>query len=228
MNLQFSNGQTVSIARLGQFDIYRPTISGFQSSPPYYAALVPTNSPNKLQLGDNSGNGKMLYGLNVNSIAPFSGSANIVQLVNDSCAVANTCSGGGSQVTTSGQFWLDNSDPYFRSGFPIFSPSYFNYIQFFDQPSFGLNYIFGTYPENLCSINDSFEDYVVFMPNGANSIYVTLGRVFWSWSASTSKSTCLWGGTLANPTYQVTGPSSPDDSDEFPTWPAIFYNSIGN
>jgi hypothetical protein len=222
LNLQFSNGQTVSLARLGQFDIYRPTISGFQPSPPYYAALVPTNSPNELQLGDEGAHGLMQYNITVSSTAPFSGGFNIVQLVNASRSLANTTYGGGQQQTTSGQFWLDNSSPYFVNGDSgIFSPYYYNSLRFFDQPGYGLNYIFGAYPANLCSINDSFKDYVVFKPDGANSIYVTLGRVFWSWSASTSKS----GGVWSNPTYQVNGPSAPDDSDEFPTWPATLYNS---
>jgi hypothetical protein len=67
---------------------------------------------------------------------------------------------------------------------------------------------------------DSFKDYVVFKPDGDSSIYVTLGRVFWDWSASTSKS----GGVWSSPTYQVNGPSSPDDSDELPTWPDTMHN----
>lgn len=52
----------------------------------------------------------------------------------------------------------------------------------------------------------------------------TLGRVFWSWSASTIKTgdNLGFGGTWSSPTYQVNGPSSPDDSDEFPLWLDIY------
>jgi hypothetical protein len=218
-NLRFSNGQCASVAPQVNISIYRPTISNFYPYPPFYAALVPTNSSNELQLGDNSGHGAMRYDLKVNSIVPFSGGVNVVQLISASRALANTTYGGGQQSTTYGQFCLDNSYPYFSSDLPVFAPLYYNNTPFLDQPGYGLNYIFGLYPANLCAINDFFKDYIVFKPNGG--IYVTLGRVFWSWSASTSKINGVW----SNPTYQVNGPSSPDDSDEFPTWPDTYYNA---
>ena len=229
MNLQFANGQSVSLAVPGQFSVYRPTLSNCQTNGyTYYAALVPTNFPNELKLGDNIPNGFMRYGLQVNSIAPFSGSANIVQLVNATRSLANSY--GGYQKTTGGQFWLDNSNPYFNDvTFPINANTfYYTVFLFIDQPSYGLNFpaeilttVFGAFPPDLCSINDSFQDYIIFKPDGADSIYVTLGRVFWSWSASTSNSFGAWSA----PTYQVNGPSNPDDSDEFPTWSATLYNS---
>ena len=216
MNLQFSNGHTASVSTMGSFTIYRPTISNFQAHPPFYAALVPTNSPNELQLGDNFPHGLMDYNFSVSSIAPFSGSANVVQLVNASRAVSAPY--GGQQSTTGGQFWLDNTRFYFGSDFPINSgTSFHNNFEFFDQPGYGLNPITGA---DLCSIVDSFKDYVVFKPDGPNSIYVTLGRVFWDWSASTSKTNGVW----SNPTYQVNGPSSADSSDEFPSWPDTYFN----
>jgi hypothetical protein len=221
INLHFANGQHASLSRDGNFALYKPTVSGFKTSPPYYAALVPNSSPNELQLGDNSGAGQMQYGLHVNSIAPFGGDANIVQLVNASRSVADTTHGGGQQQTTGGEFWLDNSDPYFSSGIAIFPPSYSNYVLFMDQPGYGLNYIFGAYPVNLCAINDSFKDYIIFKPSGNNSIYITLGRVVWSWSANTSKSTSGW----SIPTYQVNGPTALDGSVELPTWPTVLNNS---
>jgi hypothetical protein len=229
MSLQFANGQIVPVAAIGQLNVYRPTISGFQiTSTNFFAALVPTNSPNELQLGDNVPKGLMEYGLNVNSKAPFSGGANMVQLINASRSVANTgFGGGGSSSTSDGQFWLDNRNPLFSSDFPLNAGTgtpYSNYILFFDQPGYGLNYILGGYPVNLCSISDSFKDYIVFKPDGDGSIYVTLGRVFWSWSASTSKANGVW----SSPTYQVNGPSAPDSSDEFPVWPSVYYNGIGS
>ncbi len=228
--LTFPNGQYLALTVKGQFSMFRPNLSSFQTNAPYYAALVPTNSPNELQLGANNGigsGGAMAYSLNVNTIAPFSGHANVVQLVNASRALANTTYGGGTQQTTGGQFWADNDPFYFRSDFLLNSLTFYgNNILLIDQPGYGLNYIFGAYPANLCSIADSFNDYVVFKPDGnANNIYVTLGRVFWSWSASTSYT----GGAWSSPTYQVNGPSSPDSSDEFPVWPDTLYNvGIGN
>jgi hypothetical protein len=230
MYCKFNNGQSVYLVRQGMFNVYRPTISNFQTNGfTYFAALVPTNYPNELQLGDNSGNGAMKYGLNVSSKAPFSGVANVVQLINASRSLANSY--GGFQQTTGDQFWLDNGDHYFESDFQLSSATvtpYSNYISFLDQPGYGLNFPadilnsgFGAFPANLCSINDSFKDYFVFKPDGDGSIYVTLGRVTWSWSASTS----YINGTWSSPTYQINGPSKPDDSNEFPMWPNTLHNA---
>jgi hypothetical protein len=219
-NLTLNNGQQVIVLANGQFNMYKPTVSNFQTYPPYYAALVPTtNSPNELQLGGNGGIGNagaMAYNLTVNSIAPFGGGANIVQLVNASRSLS--ASYGGEQSTTSGQYWLDTDGFYFNGDSSIFSPLYYNSMEFLDQPGYGLNNLTGA---DLCSIVDSFKDYIVFKPGGNNSIYVTLGRVLWSWSASTSKTNGVW----SSPTYQVNGPSSPDGSDEFPSWPNTYSGS---
>ncbi len=217
-NLQFQNGQNVTIVAHGNFAIYRPTVSNFQTYPPYYAALVPTNSPNELQLGDNTPAGLMQYDIKVSSSTPFSGGANIVQLVNASRSLS--ASYGGQQQTTGGQFWLDNSHLYFSSDFVLSAGTatpYSNNIRFFDQPGYGLNNLTGA---DLCSIVDYFKDYIVFKPDGGGSIYVTLGRILWDWSASTTKINGVW----SNPTYQVNGPSSPDSSDEFPIWPDTIHN----
>lgn len=224
-NLSFSDGQQAVITAKGQFAVFRPTISGFQAHPPYFAALVPSNSPSELQLGNNVPAGLMWYGIRVNCAAPFSGSACMVQLINASRAVANTTYGGGQESTTDGEFYLDNQDPYPNTDCSISqSTGYFNGISLYDQPGYGLNYIVGLYPINLCSINDSFKDYIMFQPNGNNSIWVTLGRVFWSWSASTTQTNGVW----SNPTYQVSSPSKPDSSDELPNWPFTYYNSVNN
>ncbi len=216
-NLQFPSGQVTIVAK-GNFTIYRPTISNFQPRPPFFAALIPSNSPSTLRLGDDNENGAMAYTLDVNSVQPFSGNANIVQLVNASRAVSAPY--GGQQSTTAGQFWLDNQEFYIGGNNPVNPPSIpYAYLEFTDMPGYGLNPITGS---DLCSIVDYFKDYVVFKPDGNGNIYVTLGLISWDWSASASKVDGVW--TI--PAYQVNGPSSPDGSDEFPTWPQTYHNGL--
>ncbi len=217
-NLQFNNGQNVTIVAHGNFTIYRPTISNFHSHPPFLAALVPSNSPSMLRLGNDNENGSMAYTLNVNSVQPISGDANIVQLVNASRAVSAPY--GGQQSTTEGQFWLDNQEFYIDGNNPVNPPSIpYAYLEFTDMPGYGLNPITGS---DSCSIVDYFKDYVVFKPDGGGNIYVTLGRISWDWSASTGKTNGVW----SSPTYYVNSPSSPDGSDEFPTWPQTYHNVL--
>ena len=206
-NLEFSNGQNVTIVAHGNFTVYRPTISNFQPRPPFLAALVPNNSPSMLRLGDDNENGAMAYTLNVNSIQPFSGDANIIQLVNASRSVSAPYEGQLS--TTGGQFWLDNQQFYFGGANPVNPPSIpYAYLEFTDMPGYGLNPITGS---DLCSIVDYFKDYVVFKPAGSGSIYVTLGRISWDWSASTTKTNGVW----STPTSCITSLRKPFESDNF-------------
>jgi hypothetical protein len=108
-------------------------------------------------------------------------------------------------VNDQSQLWVLSQDPAF--------------LDFNDMPGFGLVHpVFGG---NQCSIVDFFKDYVIFKPDfSPDSIYVTLGRISWDWSANASKTNGVW--TLV-PSV-VHGPTSPDTSDEFPTWPDIYSN----
>ena len=125
----------------------------------------------------------MHYTLDVNSIAPFNGNANIVQLINASRAVSAPY--GGHQSTTDGQFWLDNT-PFYINGINRVSPPWppYAHLDFIDQPGLSAKSHNGS-----GSLFDRglIQDYVVFKPDGDGNIYVTLGHVFWNWSASTSK-----------------------------------------
>lgn len=213
--LTFANGQYVAIATSGEFSMFRPKCSISSTNSSYYAALVPADDPDELQLGDT--NGYMKYFVTITSASPFSGGANITQLANVSRSVSN--SHGGVSQTTDGQFWLDNTEFYLDTDIPIGESTPFSSGDYFiDQPGYGLNPIFGA---TMCSIVDSFKDYIRFRPDGNdNNIYITVGRVFWDWSASTTKSGDLWNP----PTYQVNGPSQPDNSNEMPVWPNTIFD----
>jgi hypothetical protein len=104
-SLHFSNDQYVTLAATGKFRIYRPKPIDFLPNPPFYAALVPSGSPDELRLGDDAENGRMAYTLKVAS--DYSGLVNIVQLINASRANSGW-TGGGSLSTTDGELWLDN------------------------------------------------------------------------------------------------------------------------
>jgi len=73
--------------------------------------------------------------------------------------------------------------------------------------------------ENRVGSNDTFTDYFVFRPNTKNSIWVTMGKLVWSWGGTTT----LKSGSWTTPTA-TTQPSNPggSSSNELPTWPAVF------
>ena len=63
---------------------------------------------------------------------------------------------------------------------------------------------------------DSFTDYIMFTPGGANDIYVPLGQVLWNASGEAS-----YPSTAINPN-SVAGPTGPDRSEGWPVWVYVF------
>jgi len=53
-----------------------------------------------------------------------------------------------------------------------------------------------------------------------NNIYVPLGKIVWSWSASTTYS----GGAWPPPTAAISRPTAPDGGYEFPKWSQVYVN----
>ena len=62
-------------------------------------------------------------------------------------------------------------------------------------------------------VNDVFKTYFQFKPAG-DGIWVTMGRVNWSWAATSTYTNGLWnppsGTSVSNPQYH--------DDDSFPLW----------
>ena len=202
-NLIMPNGKSVSIAALGKFAIYRPTLIDFGTSPPFIVTNAVVDGSLSLSLG-NGNNYNMDFEVAVDS--EYAGHADYTQLINRSAT------SGYTTTTTDGQFWLDNNRLYLNNptGLAVQSNNP-KVLTLFDGPYIALN-------SPSATIFDQFEDYVVFQPAIAGSIWVTLGKTSWSWSGATTFQNGVW--TPA--TGSVSPPAGPDSSDDFPNWNHIF------
>jgi hypothetical protein len=197
MSLLFPNGQYATIAVDGSFTVYRPTATMAYIQEPRYYTLSNTNLPTTtLKLGDSSGDGSMFYEVNVNST--FSGNANFTQLIT-----------------------ADYSDPIY-----IFSVPECDGTEFYNDPStriinsgtIGLDDGPSDTWVTPNIVNLSCSDFVRFQPDGANSIYVTLGIVTWDTVGTAEQSL---SGYWSITTDTTPDPSGPDSSDTFPVWTQI-------
>lgn len=73
------------------------------------------------------------------------------------------------------------------------------------------------------SRSDRFKTYLVYRPSGADSIWVSLGRLDWSWSGGARREgrRGRWNGPL-NPLWTTNPVGSP--TSELPEWPSTFGN----
>ena len=215
---RFPNGQIVTLTRIGELSMYRPDISDFIDIPPSYAANCVDAGTLYLQLGDGNAHGDMMYEVDVFSM--YRGKAGIVQLINRTASNGSIDSGS---LGTHGSFWLDTSNPYGDRLFLIL-PGVETPVSFSDNP--GVADV-ASVLSSTTSVSDQFVDYVVFRPTAgveSANIFVTLGIVSggnpsWAWSASTT-----WFFGWSTPTYSVTRPSWPDDSNSFPSWLHTWHN----
>jgi hypothetical protein len=189
------------------FNIYRPSVT-FTDQPPAFA----TNSAGFLALGD--GSGEMNYTVGVSSA--FVGKTDYSQLINRIAA------NGRTSETTGNQFWLDSFPFYLsKAGGSVYAvqTNRAKLLLFNDSPGYELSHPFS----NTTSVFDRFKDYIMFRPdNGtpSNNIYVPLGKIVWSWSASTTYS----GGAWPPPTAAISRPTAPDGGYEFPQWSQVYVN----
>jgi hypothetical protein len=217
--VQFSNGQQIDISKEGAAKLYRPQLINFHDDPPAYPSLARIDGLFSLALGDGNSHGDMRFSLLVSS--KYSGRADFTQLVK-----RDAVNGNGQSRSTGGNFWLDTSRFYLvRSSDPEAPrsvPAGGNLpLYFTDNPYFpvGHSLAYG----NTTTIVDDFETYIMFRPDKGSprdNIYVCLGRILWSWSASAS-----WhlislpdGGMWQIDSGGASRPTPPDDSDNIPTW----------
>jgi len=213
--VQLPSGHSVQVESQAAVSIYRPVIDDFIDSPPAFATNAIVDGVFSLSLG-NGNVGDMEYEVDI--LSKYAGRADITQLVNRQAANGNTSS------STSG-FWLDNfrfiivqsNDPdaarQVRAGTDA-------RLLFGDGPYFPLAH---SAFNDITSIVDSFQDYVIFRPDAGNAqsnIYVCLGTNSWSWSAATTYSNSQW----SVPTFFVTRPIRPDASNLSPIWPRTYIN----
>ncbi len=198
VDLYFSNGQNVTINPSGKFSVFKPNVvmvDPHQNGTPTVIWEDPWYFPERgaIQLGVPSLAQNMSYLLRVIS-SDFSGDAEIIQLCNiDASGLNGSCSGcldgGGAYTSTHVQ---KNPNPTGGA----------NILNLDDAPDAN-GYI-------SLHMNDSFVDYVMFKPDG-DGIYVNIAKVLWSVNAHVS-----YPDSDIN--QNVTGPTGPTDSDEFPRW----------
>ncbi|MGH7988844.1 MAG: hypothetical protein ACREDS_01430 [Limisphaerales bacterium] len=191
VNLQFSNGQTASIAAKGNISVYRPSVNQPVLFGPYGAAIT-SDTPPMLELADNA----MYFKVTINS--KYDGSFGLTQLVNMYSETVVVPPDVLQGATTFGNFNLDGGE-YYDGQFSIT-----NSCQINDAPGQSLIFFAGSYTGN-------WKDYVRFTPTGG--IPVTIGRIDWNWSATAENPGTGWYISSDG----VDGPTLYDD-DSFPVW----------
>lgn len=201
----FPNGQTAAIEKSGDISLFIPRVVKLMPTMPFIVQV----SGGYLQLGDNTGTGRMSFTAKVQSKTNFYGEANWIQLVDRDTTYA-TSTGGG--------YWLDN-DHFYNTvegavgTAPTNTPiNPVGFITLVDNP--GVSSVPG-YAYVHCM--DLFKSYLMFYPDPQNSgnIWVTLGYVSWGWSGIETY------GSLSS--SNVIGPSF-IANDQFPTWTNIIHN----
>jgi len=207
--LHFANGQAVNIAAAGSFTVYRPQKNNENMnqdlvtpnlypnipSPPLYA----TNVNGMLQLGDPQGGYARFWATYYSSYPGEFQEAQIVQSYRKA---------GNDDPVDSGSLWW-NDHAYDKGGSlsTVSSEGGIAFAMQTDQyPGWQLKA-----PQTV--VYDVFKTYFQFKPAG-DGIWVTMGRVNWSWAATSTYTGGLWnppsGTTVSDPQYH--------DDDSFPLW----------
>jgi hypothetical protein len=210
---KFNNGQSVYLIRKGQFNVYRPSLKGLHTYDTPYVSIC---NGDILTIGTNSGAGDICYRIYIDT--KYIGKGGITQLINGNYYGYE---GISPWSDTGGDYDLDNDLIYNKSDGIISDIVNWtnNALQFEDKPAIGCYH-------NPSGMNLAFQDYIRFKPDAGNSddnIYVTLGMITWSLSAEATQVGDTW---IQSPTNSVTNVQSPNNSNQFPYWEAIFYNSL--
>ena len=177
MNLQFTNGQTASVAAKGSFSVYRPTATDEVEHPgvvsldgDFYLQDAPVDFYGHVQ-------------------SAYHGAANWTQLVNRDCQQAFYIETG-----TGGNYWLDTHQFYSNQTNSEVGPGLNNRVPLEDAPEV----LIDVHVSNI----DKFKTYLMFKPDG-DSIWVTLGRTDWGWNGDAFPGLLQDGGITA-PQYTPT------------------------
>jgi hypothetical protein len=207
-NLLFANGQNVTVAAIGNINIYKPVIVDWK---PLYAGTPQVIiSSGRLSLGNQSlAYPSMTFMHSIQSA--FSGSVGYTQLISGEYDADLSYGTDGYE--------LDNVE-WYSSPNPVASTGSWsqNSVAFVDSPSIGLANI-----NSATAMDLSYQTYLRFMPDAGPgpNIYVTLAVVNWGVTASATKSNGTWsvdpGSTYSGPTYTT--------SSTLPVWTESFSNT---
>jgi hypothetical protein len=218
LDLVFSNGQTASPDTGGQFIVERPTVVDFQAVSSGVRFLASAAGHILGVLTPTAGNG-MEWTVSVQRSESFFGRVIHTQLVRRDFSWWENGPLGipvpGSDDTDA-QFWLDNQEWYLgRSAF--FNPGgvdtkIYNYD---DGPSLEGDF------RDYVDLRDEFIAYVRYSPQLPESIFVTIGRIEWSWHGRAEEDSGMWTLTVTN----LTGPTTNWADDSFPEWDRVYENN---
>lgn len=207
----FENGQTAYPYVQGKYDIYRPELTHFEFIPPVTITNRSQFGFTLLSLGGENNWHCMTYGSAMTS--KVEGEASITQLVKSDRTRDRVAYPGYDVFSTDGRFDLDTSEWYQGFDLILGGGSQSGLENFQDGPGYQRGATFTT-------ISDEFKDYIRFRPLDDESIWVTIKRIDWSWSAS--ESAPIW-----MPTGIVSGPTAHDDFN-FPVWTHVATGNGGS
>jgi hypothetical protein len=145
--------------------------------------------------------------------ATFTGYLFHTQLINRAAQVGNLSE--VEQITTGGEYWLDNQEEYINGSGPL--KARLAGLSFGDSPGFKCEE-----ESDLIDVVDDYRAYFRFLPDPkSTSIPVTVGITTWGWSARAEKSNGIWSCTRTN----VTPPAFTNDH-QFPEWTTNYFNNL--
>jgi len=220
LTVHFDNGQSATVPAWGKFGMFRPCVSREpfdKNVEPSFYAVGSANpfAPPHIALGgdeDPRQDGKihqMTFYVKFDAGA-YSGTGSLVQLLTmdysapflnplDPPSFSDWRLDGASVAYSTGQIEAERS------------PSPWNRVLFDDAPGRGHMYS----PWGAIRCKASFKDYVMFKPEGNDSVAVPLGIITWSCDGRSPDV-----GTLD--INSVTGPNGPNGEDEFPMWEKVY------
>jgi hypothetical protein len=212
LNLKFDNGQTASIARNGNFTLFRPSlyldnmcgllVGTVSITNP---CLYITNHNNSvLSLGDSQGGFARFWVSYQGNPGDNFRYLQIVQTYRKS--------GDDTPLDSGAGWWYDYSLEKLGT-IPVAGSDGVGKVQQFDPPGLALK-------APKTTVNDVFHTYFQYQP-ASGGIWVTLGCVYWSWADTATYTNGQWNvsaGTISAPNYQ--------GSDNFPLWDDATYNHV--
>jgi hypothetical protein len=232
--LTLSNDTQVQVSAWAGFDPLRPsvTMTGKSSGTAPQIHVVPSGGTSYLEFGyvappDSTNDPGMTY--KVTASTSFDGSSFAwVQLTTTSQTDTKI---DGSPVNVSvPNYVLDDNPNNNSTGYPqyggqkniaVFSTAGSASFSTNDSPISSLA------PYNAFNRTDKFQTYLMYLPPGANSIWVTIQEMDWGWNGSTTLSGSGWGPVQSNSPAFTANPTG-GRSTTLPQWGSYISSAVKN